>query len=285
MTSTVSIGPVVVPGIAIAIVVGFFAARIVLRRYKGSNSEAVSWVIDRGTTAFIVGFIVWKAWPIFRWWEAILADPVVLLRTPGGSVGTIFGVLSATAVMIPGLLRDQRRLVPAVSGVLGFAVGAAVGIAVIDTIVDTPMSAGSAVTQELTVTTIAGEERPLFDATDRPARPDSDAVPTVLTFWATWCGPCRSELPIKKAFYDEYAGDIQFIAVNMTRTESSIDAVERYVTEYDITYPVVLDQNGSVAAMFGIRGTPTTVVVDAEGVVVARWTGPSSYDRLVRAVD
>jgi thiol-disulfide isomerase/thioredoxin len=276
MASSVSIGPVVVPGIVLALIVGFIAARIVLGRFKESDSEVVSWVIDRGTTAFIVGFVVWKIWPIFRWWEAILADPIVLLRTPGGATGTIVGILSAGLVVIPGLLRDRKRLIPTLSALLALTVGTAVGIAGINTFVDTQFSPGTAITEELSVTTIAGEELNLLATTDGP---------TVLTFWATWCGPCRSELPIKKAFYEEYADTVGFIAVNMTRTEPSIDTVERYIADHNIEYPVALDSNGTVAAFFGIRGTPTTIVVDTDGVVIARWTGPSSYDRLVRAVD
>lgn len=284
MASTVSLGPVVVPGIVIALIIGFVAARIVLSRFAGSHSEAVSWVMDRGMNAFILGFIVWKIWPIFRWWDAIVSDPVVLLRTPGGLFGTIAGVLAAVAVVLPGLFRDRRRLLPTVSTVLGFTVGTLIGIAVINTIVDTPMSAGTPITTDLTVTSLSGERLDLIESSDSAAPLGPNRGSTVLTFWATWCGPCRSELPVKKAFYTEHAEEVRFIAVNMTPTESSITAVKRYVTDHDIDYPVVLDQDGSVAAAFGVRGTPTTVVVDADGVVVARWTGPSSYDRLVRAV-
>ena len=106
----------------------------------------------------------------------------------------------------------------------------------------------------------------------------------MITFWATWCGPCRAELPVKKAFHSQYGDQVHFVAVNMTNSEASVAEVERYVIEEDLAYPIALDASGRLARAFGVRGTPTTIVIDGEGHVVARWMGASSIDRLRRAI-
>lgn len=111
-----------------------------------------------------------------------------------------------------------------------------------------------------------------------------NGTPTVLTFWASWCGPCVAELPAKEAFFRESPVGVRHFAVNMTRSESSITAVEEFAARHSMTTPIMLDTEGIAAATFGVRGTPTTVFISGDRRVVHRWMGPSDIGRLRRAL-
>ena len=76
---------------------------------------------------------------------------------------------------------------------------------------------------------------------------------------------------------------MQFIAVNLTNTESGTDVVADYRDRYRIAYPIALDRDGRLAARYGVRGTPTTVVIAPDGSVTTRWVGAASAARFARA--
>jgi hypothetical protein len=90
-------------------------------------------------------------------------------------------------------------------------------------------------------------------------------------------------LPVKKRFYVENMDDVRFVSVNMTRTEHSLATVRSFVADHGVDYPVALDGDGDLTNRFAVRGTPTTLIIAPDGSVTARWTGPTSLDRLERA--
>lgn len=93
----------------------------------------------------------------------------------------------------------------------------------------------------------------------------------VVNFYASWCGLCRQELPAFEAVANELAGQVTFIAVNVQ--ESRTDALG-ILDETGATFPAVLDTDGEVARRYGLRGMPSTYLLDAEGVV--RKFGPGA---------
>jgi len=96
--------------------------------------------------------------------------------------------------------------------------------------------------------------------------------PVVINFWATWCPPCRRELPALQAAFESYQGRIGFIAVDVKEDQAKVAA---FVKELGLTFPVALDTDGAVSGVaYEVRGIPTTIFVDANGVVVARHVGP-----------
>lgn len=96
--------------------------------------------------------------------------------------------------------------------------------------------------------------------------------PTLINFWATWCPPCRRELPALQAAYTTYQDDIGFVAVNVKEDPATVTAL---VQELGLTFPIALDSDGQVSNIaYEVRGLPTSVFVDANGVVVARHIGP-----------
>jgi peroxiredoxin len=86
----------------------------------------------------------------------------------------------------------------------------------------------------------------------------------LVNFWATWCGPCRLEMPAFQARAERFASQLAVLAVNFDETAGQ---VQDFVDEFGLTFPVLLDPGAKVQDLYRVRGYPTTYVVDAEGIV------------------
>lgn len=101
---------------------------------------------------------------------------------------------------------------------------------------------------------------------------DLRGKPTIINFWATWCPPCRRELPALQAAFEQHRDEIGFVAVDV---KENTQTVADFVADLGLTFPVVFDQDGRVSDVaYQVRGIPTTIFVDANGVVVERHVGP-----------
>ncbi|HSN78585.1 MAG TPA: TlpA disulfide reductase family protein [Anaerolineae bacterium] len=100
---------------------------------------------------------------------------------------------------------------------------------------------------------------------------DWQGQPVVLNFWATWCAPCREEMPEFVAAYDRYQDDgLVVVGVNAQETASQAAA---FMGDFNMGFPVALDTRGDVQQLYNVRGLPTTVFIDREGRIVERWAG------------
>jgi peroxiredoxin len=100
----------------------------------------------------------------------------------------------------------------------------------------------------------------------------------VLNFWATWCPPCRAEIPDLEATYQAYRED--GLVVLGVSVEDPVSLVEPFVAEMGMTYPVVLDKTGRVMKDYRAPGLPISLIVDREGVIRARHVGLLSAEQL-----
>ncbi|MFS8631443.1 MAG: TlpA family protein disulfide reductase, partial [Bacillales bacterium] len=99
--------------------------------------------------------------------------------------------------------------------------------------------------------------------------------PTFINFWATWCGPCQSELPYIEAAYKKYKNQVNFMMVNATSTERSEEDIIRFLKKNQYTFPVVLDRK-STNITFGkykLVGIPVTLAIDPHGRIVYKRIG------------
>lgn len=94
---------------------------------------------------------------------------------------------------------------------------------------------------------------------------------TLLNFWATWCGPCRAEIPDLVALQEEYGDSLQIIGIS--EDEGPIDNVRAFAETYRINYPIVMSTPEIQRAFPGVVALPTSLVVDREGRVVQRHVG------------
>jgi peroxiredoxin len=97
-----------------------------------------------------------------------------------------------------------------------------------------------------------------------------------LNFWATWCGPCRFEMPSMQRLYQGLkAKGLEIVAVNLQEDRKS---VQKFVDENGLGFPVLLDTTGRVGATYGARSIPTTYIVDRRGFVIAGTIGTREWD-------
>lgn len=88
----------------------------------------------------------------------------------------------------------------------------------------------------------------------------------LINFWATWCGPCREEMPLMNEYYQKYDDEFEILAVNIAESDL---AVSTFVRRYDLSFPILLDSDKSVTNQYGVGQLPSTYVVDAEGTLLA----------------
>lgn len=130
---------------------------------------------------------------------------------------------------------------------------------------------------------------PDFTAVDAEGREvtlaDFRGKPVVLNFWASWCGPCQSEMPAFQAAFQRYGDDVQFLMVNMTGMNGETrEAATRLVTSEHYTFPVYFDQNSSAARAYGVSSIPQTWFIAADGTVTARAMGALSEAKLEQGI-
>ncbi len=106
--------------------------------------------------------------------------------------------------------------------------------------------------------------------------------PVVINFWATWCPPCRQELPALQSAYQRLR-DKGVILLGVDLKENA-ETIQNFTTQFGLTYPLLLDRDGAVSERYQVRGIPTTVFLDADGVVHARHVGPLTEDKFAEYV-
>lgn len=116
-----------------------------------------------------------------------------------------------------------------------------------------------------------GELASLEDPDTTVSTASWQGTPTVVNVWATWCGPCREELPELQAASAALGERVRFVGID--RTDPRDEALELLAAS-GVTYDNVADPRDDYVPRLGIRGMPTTLFVDADGVVRHRWTGP-----------
>ena len=138
-------------------------------------------------------------------------------------------------------------------------------------------------------------ERPKVEAPDFTAV-DADGTevklsdyvgkPIVLNFWASWCSPCKSEMPEFNAAWEELDGEVQFLMVNMTDgARETVESAREYVEGEGFTFPVLFDTKSEAAIAYSAYSLPTTYFIDAEGYVTARAVGAIDGETLQKGLD
>ncbi|ASN03911.1 TlpA family protein disulfide reductase [Virgibacillus necropolis] len=102
----------------------------------------------------------------------------------------------------------------------------------------------------------------------------------VVNFWATWCPPCRAEIPDLQKFYDNK--DVVILAINLTETEKSIDNVTKFVKEFEMTFPVLMDENSQVSNTYEVQAYPTSYMIDKNGRIQFKALGAMNYDMMLQ---
>jgi cytochrome c biogenesis protein CcmG, thiol:disulfide interchange protein DsbE len=107
----------------------------------------------------------------------------------------------------------------------------------------------------------------------------------VVNLWASWCGPCRTEMPVIQQLYEaDFDRGLRVLAVNSTVQDREADA-RGFAQELGLTFPVLLDRDGAVTRRYLVRALPSTFVIDRHGVIRAVIVGGASRAALQSAVE
>lgn len=100
----------------------------------------------------------------------------------------------------------------------------------------------------------------------------------ILNFWATWCPPCREEMPEMQKFYQDYRQeDVEILAVNLEYSETKPEKIRDFVKEYGIAFPIPLDEKNTTGKQFRAVSIPTSYFIDEKGIITKMHIGPMDY--------
>lgn len=127
----------------------------------------------------------------------------------------------------------------------------------------------------------------VYDAQGKEAHlSDYFGKPIVLNFWASWCGPCKMEMPNFEEAYLQYGEEIQFMMVSLTDNASeTVETAKAFIHEQGYTFPVYFDTEASGAIAYGVTSIPMTYFIDADGNGVAYAMGTLDAKSLQQGID
>ena len=112
-----------------------------------------------------------------------------------------------------------------------------------------------------------------------------EGKPVVLNFWASWCGPCKSEMPDFEAAYQTYGENIQFLMVNMTDGyQETVSSAKNFIQATGYTFPVFYDSDTEAARAYSVYSIPTTYFIDSDGYIIAWGSGALSAENLQEGI-
>jgi cytochrome c biogenesis protein CcmG, thiol:disulfide interchange protein DsbE len=123
----------------------------------------------------------------------------------------------------------------------------------------------------------------LFDHQVKSLKDDYKGQVVVVNVWATWCGPCRIEMPSIEALYKTYGPKgLKIVAINAADPDASDSTVKAFADGYGLTFDVLRDMpaagQDSITAIYKTRGFPESFVIDKDGVIRKKWIGPDDWN-------
>ncbi|WP_141433380.1 thiol-disulfide oxidoreductase ResA [Bacillus sp. 03113] len=130
-------------------------------------------------------------------------------------------------------------------------------------------------TKEEAATVSVGKKAPDFVLVDMGGNQhrlsDYQGQGVLLNFWGTWCKPCEKEMPYLDSGFQKFKEQgVQVLAVNVGESEL---AVQQFIDQYKLSFPVVIDSDNQVQTAYGINPLPITFLIDKNGVMVKSYTG------------
>ena len=104
--------------------------------------------------------------------------------------------------------------------------------------------------------------------------------PVVLNFWTSWCDYCKNEMPYFESAYKQYGDKVQFVMLNDVKSERGSEDGKNFISSSGYTFPVFYETEGKAMSLYGLRGFPATMFIDANGNIVSRNIGEITQDKL-----
>ena len=139
------------------------------------------------------------------------------------------------------------------------------GVDLVDVSAEEGLTKGD-VAPDFTLTTLDGKEIKLSDLKGKKV---------VLNFWATWCPPCKAEMPHMQNFYEDFSQEenVEILAINLTNGDK-VESVQEFVQDYGLTFPIPMDEEGKVNEIYQAITIPTSYMIDTKGRIQNKVVGP-----------
>lgn len=125
----------------------------------------------------------------------------------------------------------------------------------------------------------------VLDGNGNPVKlSDYVGKPIVLNFWASWCGPCKNEMPEFQQVYEEMGEQVQFLMVNATVSGDTVSGAKSFISQNGYTFPVLFDTQGDALHTYGVDAFPTTFFLDKTGTVAGYAVGAISKQTLLQGI-
>jgi thiol-disulfide isomerase/thioredoxin len=276
MPEAFSIGPFLIPTRTAGFLLLALFALWTVHRVAIYLKADVNLCVRIGEQGLWIGIVASRLSFVLLNWSSFSAKPwsILYLWQPGYSFSV--GLVAALAYIFYRIYRQEveRRRAVVSSLSAGFALPVLLFISMLITMnqfVDVEIYIPGDTVPNDKVTDLYGEPASFADFVGKGL---------VVNFWATWCPPCRREMPLLEEVYNKYKSrNITVIGVSV---DNSRDAIKNYVESVSVTYPIWEDSvtrsnnlpgGTSLSSMFGVVGFPTTFFIDANGVIQSSYVG------------
>jgi len=283
MPEAFTLGPILISTRIAAFVVAFLVARWIAARLAARWELAPAWAGNTADGALVTGLIAARLGYAALYWSAYAPAPWTVLYFWQPGYLTVAGLAGGAAFVLYRLRRQAAELRPASLRAVttGFAAGAMILAAALGSMGWFADSGGAGVgdrAPEIRLMNLAGEPVALSDLEGRGV---------VLNFWATWCPPCRREMPLLESAWNEFrAKGVTIVGIDVGESR---DTVRPFADSMGVSYPVWtdagrgtegFDDTNALLTRFGGVGLPTTVFIDAEGIIRHVYVGELSRGML-----
>ncbi len=277
LSDSLSVGPLFLPLVLLPIVIiiasAYIAGTIPLRGDR-ENRRIFTNLLFTPVLPFLIG---WKLSLIITDTHDVLINPLLLLYGSGGIINILIGSLISGIWLV----NRWRKLKTSIT--VNKAMLRALGTALILTLFlvggTSSMERNPSEREKLPVVELFNGHGESWDISM------ASGSPVVLNFWASWCLPCRVEMPmLARLQADPRFSEVIFYAVNAVRSEKHPDDALDWLVSNGIDLPLIFDTSGEAMSLYRISGLPTTIVLDSDGRVVERKTGAVSRSWLIGVI-
>ncbi|ABI55865.1 Redoxin domain protein [Alkalilimnicola ehrlichii MLHE-1] len=265
MMMSVNLGPLALPLDRLPLLVALLAALLLswlIGRRQGGNADGP--LLVTGLIALIAGRLGF----VLQYRNDYLAAPLSFINIADGGFSPVAAVVAIAGVGGFYALRRPLQRPALIGALVGGLLTWGAGMAAVQQLSPEPPALPEAHLQ-----TLDGQPQPLADYRDGPL---------VINLWASWCPPCRREMPVLSAV-QQARDDVTILLVNQGETA---DTIRTFLDELDSPLDhVLLDPRSGLSAHYGSGALPTTLFIDAEGRVIDSHLGELSRARLSRGID
>ncbi|WP_045523296.1 peroxiredoxin family protein [Neobacillus niacini] len=278
--------------LGIAVLIGFIFLKLWL--LSSQKKESGKQLFDLALNSVFWGFLIWKCSLLLLEPKLIIESPMSLLYFTGGTKGLILGTLGALLYFFFKARKFKITNFMILQSAVVFAFAVMSGYFLVNLFLnnDKP-KVNTAGTQTVETGLQEGNKAPDFqlktlDGADVKLS-DLRGKKIILNFWATWCPPCKAEIPHMQDFYvSRDKTKVEILAINLTTSEKNPGNVKKFVKDRNVAFPVLLDQDGDISAQYQAITIPTSYLIDSLGIVRKKIVGPMDKDmmnQLIKNVD